>query len=136
MTATQPVHAGRRYKWAMYGVVIAGVVGLFVGVEVGQRLAGLVVYAVAAVVAYGIVGYVWYSDSLALTDEREAKLERRASHVTATALGGVGVFAITALSLLQATGQYTIGPGIQGAMYAFVAFWAAWAAVYLWFRYR
>jgi hypothetical protein len=136
MTSTQSVHAGRRYRRLTIGAVIAGVIGLFVGVEVGQPLAGLVLYAVAVVVTYGITGYVWYSDSLAMTDEREAKLERRASHVTAVLLGGAGVFTITALSLLQATGQYTIGPLVDGAMGAFVVFWATWGVIYLWFRYR
>jgi uncharacterized membrane protein len=133
---TQPVQAGRRYRRVVFAVVALGVASLFVGAQVGQYFAGLVVYAVAAVAAFALYAYVTVRDDLAVQDEWEATLERRASHLTMQLFGYGGVFAIVALYVLDAAGRPSVGPTVQTLSSAFAVVWLAWAAVYLWLRYR
>jgi uncharacterized membrane protein len=136
MTETQSVHAGRRYRQLMYGVIVLGVVSLFVSVRVNQYLAGLVVYAAAVVAAFGLYFYVRYSDSLAIADERERTLERRASHLTVQLLGFGSLFAFVALFILDATGRPSIGPTVETLLYTYTVFWVTWGVLRLWLKYR
>jgi uncharacterized membrane protein len=119
----------------MFALIAVGVVGLLVAVQVGQQLAGLVVYAVAVVVAFAILGYVRYSDDLSMGDERETELERRASHLTFEVLGYSWVFVAVALFLLDATGRASIGPQVRTLMNAFVVVCGTWVVSYLWLRF-
>jgi len=120
----------------MVAVIVVGALSLVVGAQVGLYLAGLVVYAVAAVAGFAIYFRVRYSDSLAIRDEREAELERRASHMTAEILGYGSAFAFIALFVLDAAGRPSVGPTVETLLWAFAAFALTWAAVYGWLRYR
>lgn len=136
MTATHPVQTGRRYRRFMLGVLAVGIVSLFVGIEFDQHLAGLVVYAAAVVVGFGVLLYARLDDSMALQDEREAELERRASHVTFQLFGYVGLFVFVGLFLLDATGQRALGATAETLLYAYAVISLTWGGIYLWLRYR
>jgi uncharacterized membrane protein len=133
---TQPVHAGRRYRRFLLGAVVAGVAALLVGAQLGQYFAGLVVYAVAAAAAFGVFAYVRVRDDLAIQDEWEATLERRASHLTMQLFGFAGVFGFVALYVLDAAGRASVGPTVQTLSTVFTVVWLTWGGVYLWLRYR
>lgn len=136
MTATHPARRGQQYKRALLGLVAVGVVAIFVGAEVDQYLAGLVVYGVAAVGAVGLCLYAQFSDAVTFLDERDRRLHERASHTAVSVVSYVGVPSIVALYLLDATGRFEIPPAAEGAIWAFSAFYLAWGAVYLAYRYR
>lgn len=120
----------------MMGVLAVGIVSLLLGMQIGQYFAGLVVYTVACVVGFAILFYVRYHGSMALQDEREAELERRASHITFQLFGYVGLFAFIALFLLDATDQYSLGSTVVTLLYAFSGVSLSWGAIYLALRYR
>lgn len=136
MTTTEPIRDGRRYRRLILGLVTVGVAGLLVGMGVQRTLAGLVVYALAVVGAFGTLLYARLGSSVALQDEREAALERRASHVTIQLFGYLGLFAFVALFLLDATGARALGAAEETLLYAYAAISLTWGAVYLWLRYR
>jgi len=136
MTATSPVQAGRRYRRIVYAILGIAIVSLFAGMLVGQSLAGLVVYAVGVVVGFGLMAFVWYSDSLALQDEREAELGRRASGITFQLFGYLGLFAFVAIFLLDATGHRSMGRTEETLLYAYSIVTLTWGVVYTVVKYR
>ena len=80
MTTTHPARRGQQYKRALLALVAVGVVAVFVGAEVDQYLAGLVVYAVAATGAVALCLYARFSDGITFLDERDRRLPPRRSH--------------------------------------------------------
>lgn len=136
MTTTHPARRGQQYKRALLALVAIGVVAVFVGAEVDRYLAGLVVYAVAAVGAVGLCLYAQFSDTVTFLDERDRRLHERASHTVVSLLSYVGVPAIVGLSLLDATRRFEIPPAAEGAIWTFSGFYLAWGVVYLAYRYR
>ncbi len=120
----------------MLGILAVGIVSLLVGIRIDQYLAGLVMYAAAIVVGFAMLLYVRSHSSMSIQDEREAELERRASHVTFQLFGYVGLFVFVALFLLDAAGQYPLGATAETLLYAYAAISLSWGAVYLWLRYR
>ena len=120
----------------MFGAITVGVIAIVVGAQIDQYLAGLVVYALAAVTGFGIFAYVRTHDSLAMGDEREAQLERRASHITVQLVAYLGLFVFITLFLLDATGRPSIGPTVETLLQGFTGLFLTWGAVYLWLRYR
>lgn len=136
MTTTNPVRRGQRYRRLITGVFGVAIAGYVAGVLVGETLLGLVVYAVAALVGIGACLFVQFGSSVSLLDERQRRLHERASHAVVNVLVYVGVPAWIAVFLADATGQYTIGPTVAGALYAFSAFAIAWGVAYTIVRYR
>jgi uncharacterized membrane protein len=120
----------------MIGLVAVGVAALLVGTAIGRELPGLVVYAATVVGAFAIVAYGRLSDGIALEDEREAELERRASHLTVTLVGFPALFVFVALFLLDATGRMTFPAVAEPLLYAYSVFFLAWGAVYGVLRFR
>jgi uncharacterized membrane protein len=139
MTASQsrsPVQRGRRYRRSIIGLAAVGVAALLVGMAVGESLAGLVVYALAVVGMFGILAYAQVSDSVALGDERENRLERRASHLTFQLFGYAGLCVFVAMFLLDAVGRYEFGGAAEPLLYAFSVVSLTWGGIYLLLRYR
>ncbi|WP_246987515.1 DUF2178 domain-containing protein [Halorientalis marina] len=135
MSSTHPVRKGQRYKRLLLGLVAFGVVALFVGIGIVQNFAGLVVYA-AALGATGLTLYGQFSESITFSDERERRLNERASNAVVSLFSYVGLPTVVVLYLLDATGRYVVGPTVWGAIYAFSAFYLLWNAVYVAFRVR
>jgi hypothetical protein len=133
---TGSFQAAQRYRRAAFGSIVVGVLALFAGVRVGYDLAGLVVYALAALTGVGILAYVRLSDSLAMGDERLCELERRASHYSVVLLGGLGWVVLVGLALLEAAGQRAMTATEETLLWAFFAFFLVWAAIYVVLRFR
>lgn len=136
MTTTRPIQAGRRYRRLVFGILTVGIVSLLVGTLVDRSLAGLVVYAAAVVAGFATMSYAWYHESLSLQDEREAELERRASHVIFQLFGYLGLFAFVALLLLDAAGRRAMTSTEATLLYAYSIISLTWGGVYLVLRYR
>ncbi|WP_435194850.1 DUF2178 domain-containing protein [Natronomonas sp. EA1] len=136
MTTTNPVQSGRRYRRLFFGIITIGVVAFLAAMLVGQFLAGLVVYTVAVVAGFALFFYVRFSDSLAMGDERENELERRASHLTFELFGYGGLFTFITLFFLDATGRYTLDGPAETLLYAFAVVSLGWGLVYAVLRVR
>jgi len=109
--------ARRRYRLLVYGIVAAGVIGLFTGVLLEQRLAGTVVYLVAAWVGGGITFLAPRVSDATLQDERDYELHNRASGLTVGILTVVGLGTVPALYVLDAGGQFDIPETVWGAIW-------------------
>ena len=136
MTETPPIRKGQRYRRLVLGVFALGIVALLGGMVVDQTLAGLVVYAAAAAAGILATLYLDYGTAIPLYDEREIRLYERASHATINLLAYVGLPIVIGIYLLDATGQYDIGPTLAGVIYAYSALGLLWGAVYLVYRLR
>jgi uncharacterized membrane protein len=135
-TNSNPVQRGRTYRRLTIGLVAVGCAVLWGGMSIGQTLPGLVVYAATAVGAVGITLYGQFSDEVSLGDEREAQLERRASHLVFQLFGYLGLFAFIALFLLDATGRMAFPPMAEPLLYAFSIISLTWGLVYAGYRLR
>ena len=136
MSSTHPIEKGQRYKRFLFGLVAVGVVALFVGIEVGQNFAGLVVYSVASFGVVALSLYGQFSDSVTYFDERDQELNERASHIAVSLVSYIGLPTIVVLYLLDATGRFVIGPTVWGAIFAFSGFYLLWGALYTAVRFR
>lgn len=122
----------RRYKQLMYGSLIVGIVGLFVGSVVDQFLAGVVVYWAGFV---GMIG-VWQFSPVDLYDERDTAIERKASDYTLGVFAFVLVVGAPGGIALEESGMLTLPPEFGGAMWALVAVYAVFGVIYTVFRRR
>ena len=104
----------RRYRRLMYASILVGVAGFVVGVEFDYPLVGLAVYWA------GILGFfvVWRGSSVELFDERDADLERRASHLTVQVAGIVGVLTMTTLVVLGEATDVAVPREVWGGFLA------------------
>lgn len=133
---TSPIRSGRRYRRAIIGLVLVGSAALLGGLAADQSLPGLVVYAVAAVAAVGLTVAGRLRESVVLGDEREAQLERRASHVVFQVFGYLGLFGFVALFLLDATGRYAFPDVARPLLRAYAVICLSWLGVYAILRFR
>lgn len=136
MTTTHSIQRGKRYRRLIYGLIAFGVISLLGGMALDRSLAGLVVYAIAVVVAVGTIVYVRFWSPISLADERECELERRASYLTVQLFGFLGLFAFIALLLLDATGYRPLGATAETLLYAYAGITLTWGAIYVALRYR
>lgn len=122
----------RRYRRLMFGWLLAGVALALALRTVGYPLLGEVVYWL------GIVGFlaVWLGTRVTLFDERDAALERRASHVTLLVAAVVLVVGASAARVLPRVSDVVVPPAVQGALYAYAGLFVVFAVAYLWLRYR
>jgi uncharacterized membrane protein len=121
----------RRYRRLMFASIAVGVVGFIVADELGYPLVGLVVYWA------GLLGFVgiWKGTSVQLFDERDAALERRASHLTLQIAAVVGFVTMTALVVVE-----DVGGGapdlVWGGFLALSGLFLVFGGVYTVLRYR
>jgi hypothetical protein len=122
----------RTYRRLMVGFVLGGVAAALVLRFLDYPVLGEALYWV------GILGFlaVWQGTSLTLFDERDAELERRASHVTLTLVAVVGVVTTSAARMLPKFTEYAVPAELWGALYGFVVLFGTFGIVYLWLRYR
>jgi uncharacterized membrane protein len=136
MATTQPIQDGRKYRRLIYGLIAVGVVSLLAGTAIEQSLVGLVVYALTVLGAFATILFVRYRSSAVLQDEREHRLEQRASHVTFQLFGYLGLFTFIGLFFLDATGQAPLGTTAETLLYAYAVICLTWGAIYTGYRYR
>ena len=136
MTPTQSIRAGRPYRRLGFGILALGMVSLLVGLFVGRSFAGVAAYAAAVVAGFAVLFYVRFDGTMALLDEREAALERRASHATFQLFGYLGLFAFVALFLLDASGTREMAEMEVTLLYVYSVLSLSWGAVYVALRIR
>jgi hypothetical protein len=135
-TNTSAIQRGKAYckrTWVVYGV---GIAALFAGMALDQTLAGLVVYSAAVVAGIGMTVRAESDESMTLTDEREAQLARRASHLTFWGFGYLGLFGFVALFFLDATGTYAFPAAAEPLLLAYPVLVFTWAGIYGALKYR
>ena len=104
------------YRQFVYGLVGIGILGLLVGMVVGQYLAGTVVYLVGGWIGGAIAVLApRYSDAT-LQDERDYELHNRASGLTMLVAMGVGMGVVPALYVLDAGGYIDPSGAPTGAV--------------------
>jgi uncharacterized membrane protein len=115
----------------MYASVAVGVVGFLLADELGYSLVGLGLYWAGLVAFVGI----WKETSVSLFDERDAALERRASHLTLQIAAVVGFVVMTALVVIE-----EVGGGapelVWGGFLALSGLFVLFGVVYTVLRYR
>lgn len=116
----------------MYGSLVAGIVGLFIGSYLDQFLAGVVVYWAGF---FGMLG-VWQFSPVDLYDERDTALERKASDYTLGVFAFVLVLGAPGGIALEESGVATLPPAFSGAMWALVAVYAVFSVIYTVLRRR
>lgn len=136
MNATHSIQRGQRYRRLIMGGMAVGVVAFLAGMLLDQVLAGLVVYAVAGVGGVAALLYLRFLSPVELTDERQVRLQERASNAVVCLFAYAGVPVWIGVFLLDATGHYEIGPTVAGSLYTFGTFYLVLGAVYLalWLR--
>ncbi|WP_335999634.1 DUF2178 domain-containing protein [Halorientalis halophila] len=136
MSTTHPIQRGQKYKRAILGLFAVAFAGFIAGLVLDQMVAGLAVYGVAAVAGVALTLYVQFGSSVRLLDEREQRIEERASHAVINLFAYVGVPTFATLFLLEATGYYEFGPTVSGVLYAFSAIYLVWGLLFTLLRYR
>lgn len=137
MTPTEPsgsnrIAKRRRYRRRLYGVMIAGVLGLIAAESAGYPFVGVGLYWLGVIVFFAILR----GTTVTLFDEREREIERRASHITLL-LFGIAMIAIApALSALSELGSYTAPLAVEGVLFTIAGEAIVFGVVYLWLRYR
>ena len=142
MTMTQ-THSGssptdrlalqRKYRRLMISSILGGVaIALLLRDILAYPLVGEVVYWL------GIVGFfvIWWRSPVQLFDERDAALERRASHVTIYVIGAVLVVGATTARVLPRISVYDVPDAAIYGLYAYITVFVVWAIAYLGLRYR
>lgn len=135
MSETKPIQKGQRYNRIIIAVFIIGIVSLFVGVSIDQRLAGLIIYSITGLTGIIALLYLKFSSSVRLADEREQRLHEQASGTLITIVAFVGLPVVIALYLLDATGYYTISPFQWGIITGVGALYLLWGAIYAIIKY-
>lgn len=130
--ATNRLSRIRRYRRLMFGWLLAGVVVALLLRTVGYPLLGEVVYWL------GVLGFlaVWWGTPVTLFDERDAALERRASHVTLLVAAVVLVVGASAMRVLPLVSDVVVPAAVQGALYGLAGLFVVFAAAYIWLRFR
>lgn len=116
----------------MYGSVLAGTAGFIIAETLGYPLIGVGVYWTGCLAFVGI----WRGASVAIYDERDVALERRASFLTLNAVAVAGIIAWPAVLVLSETTTYTAPPEFSGALLGFAAMYGLFGVIYLTLRYR
>ncbi|EMA45316.1 hypothetical protein [Halococcus saccharolyticus] len=122
----------RRYRRLSVGCAIGGTLGFVAAANAGYPLVGVGLYWLGFLVLLGI----WRGTAVSLFDERDAALERRASHITLNVIAVAGIAGWPALLVLEETGYYTIPSALEGALFGYAVLFGVFGIAYLWVRYR
>ena len=129
---TDPLATRRRYRRLFVGLVVVAAAG-----NVALRIAG---YPLAAEVVYlvGLAGMlaVLFGAPVALFDERDAAIERRASQITVGVFAFVLILGASTARLLPRATDYTVPPEVHGALYGYVAVFVVFGIAYGYVRSR
>jgi len=127
---SDPVAARRRWKRAIQGSYLGGSAAIFGGVALGYDLAGAVLYLLGVVLGTALWAIARFRSPVLLYDERDRRLERRASYWAFMIAAGAGLAGFPPLFVLEAAGYYVIEPPLEGVLYAFSALFLLWGACY------
>ncbi|HMB51550.1 MAG TPA: DUF2178 domain-containing protein, partial [Natronoarchaeum rubrum] len=108
-TITVMSRLGRRtYRRLVYGIVAVAVLGLFVGIALGQHLAGAVVYLLGTWIGGTITVAAPRLSDRTLQDERDYELHNHASGLALRVTMVLGLSVLPVLYVLDAGGQFEI----------------------------
>ncbi|ELK49270.1 MULTISPECIES: DUF2178 domain-containing protein [Haloferax] len=122
----------RRYRRLLFGSIGAGVLASLVLRFLDYPVLGEAVYWLGIVAALA----VWRGTDVALFDERDRSLERRASQLTMTVAAVVLVLGASAARLGATLELFEVSPFLSGALYGYVGLFGLFALCYLWVRAR
>lgn len=125
-----PERTRRRWKRAINGSYLLGALAIVVGVLVDYQLVGAVAYLLGIVLGTSLWAVVRYRRPIMLYDERDRRIERRASYRTIMTAGAVVLAVFPVLFVLEAAGYYELEPPLVGVLYAFSALFLFWGAFY------
>jgi uncharacterized membrane protein len=117
----------KRYRRLLYGVLGVGIVGFFLADRGGRPIVAVGIYWA------GVLGFfaVRRFSSVALFDERDRTLERRASHDALRLAGAALIIAAPAAFALSETGRYEPPPPVDGVLLGYAALSIVFGAAYL-----
>ncbi|MFC7176158.1 DUF2178 domain-containing protein [Halosegnis marinus] len=128
----EPLAKRRTYRRLAFGVLMAGVVAGLVLRGAGYPLAGEGVYWL------GIVGAIaaYVVSPVPLLDERDTRMEERASRLALTAGAPLFVLGASALRTLNVLDVWTAPAFVWGMGYGFLAVYVLFAAAFavVWYR--
>lgn len=116
----------------MYGSLLIGILGLFVGIRFEQFVLGVLVYWAGF---FGMLG-VWYFSPVTLYDERDTAIERKASDYTLGVFAFVLVLGAPGGAVLEAGGFVTLPDAFHGAVWVLVAVYVVFGVIYTALRHR
>lgn len=122
----------RRYRRLMMGSALGGTAGFMAADSAGFPLVGVVLYWA------GFSGFlmIWQGTSVALFDERDRALERRAITIATTAFALGMIMLWPTVLVLSETDVYTPPPAFDGVLLAVAVQALLFTVTYLWLRYR
>lgn len=127
---TDPVDTRRRWKRAIQGCFVAGSVAIFLGVLLGQDLVGAVLYLLGVLLGSGLWIVARFRSPVLLYDERDRRIDGRASHWTVMIAGAAGIAVFPPLFVIEAAGYYAMEPPVEGILYALSALFLLWGVCY------
>ena len=125
----------RRYNGVVYGCYAVGIAAMFIGLTFGYELLGSIVYLLGIVAGSASSLLIKRLSSVAITDERDKRLAERTSFLAIRVVVTVGLAIFPVLFVLDAAGQYTFTPLVEGVLYSFSALGLLWGACYLLVKY-
>lgn len=132
-TDADPLARQRLYRRLFVGLIVGGAaIAITLREVLGYPLVGEAVYWLAIIAALA----VWRGTSVTLFDERDAALERRASHYTLTIVAVPLILGASAARLLSYTDTYAVPSEIWAVLWGGVGLYVLFAGVYLTLRYR
>lgn len=128
----------RRFRWKLviYGSFGVGIVTMVVASALGHDLVGAVAYFVGVAVGSLACVYACFLGDVTIGDERHDAIERRASHYTVMGLAYVGIAVFPTLIVLEAAGEFQLGPPLEFALYGLSGLFLLWGGVYTVLRWR
>lgn len=132
MSALQSDRAGRRRRWkvALFGPYVAGILALLLGLALGYELVGTVGYLLGLVLGTAACGVFKLRGEVTLSDERFDAIAKEASHYTYLTAAFLGLATFPLLLVLEAAGEFTFDPLATGVFYSFSALGLTWGAYY------
>lgn len=121
----------RRYRRLSFGVLAACVLGFVLANRFGIPVIGVGVYWLGFVGFFAVQRWA----PMALFDERDCALERRASYDTLRLAGLALVLLAPAAATLEAVGYYEIPTFVEGAIWGYAGLYLVFAIAYLGRRY-
>lgn len=129
---TKRLSTRKRYKRLMTGLLIGGILALWIGIYFDRFLAGVLLYWGGF---FGMLA-VWRLSPVTLYDERDTAIERRASDYTLTVFAFVFVLGAPGGIALEEGGLVELPSAFDGAMWTLFAIYVVFGVVYTVLRRR
>lgn len=121
-----------RYRKLMFGTIGLGIAASIVLRALEYPLVGEAIYWL------GIIGFlgIWFGTSVSLFDERDARLEQRASQFTLYVAAVVLIVGASGSRVYATVTDQAVPPALEGAIYGYIALFAVFGVAFLWVRYQ